>query len=158
MVLRNYRNHLKEMQAHDQEMRGNAVKKQLTSADLREVESDLRTIESDLRSIESDARAMDFRMQSMNGKIAEVRASTSLVQRSWGVLHQAVSENTSATPGTNYTEGYVSEQVRKAEAVIENSSTIMQKTTKQAAIFDGQARELLRRSESLVKTLRVVDE
>lgn len=158
LVLRDYGDHLKEMQAHHQEMRGKAAKKQLTSSELREVEADLRTMESDLRSIESDARAMDFGLQSMNGKIAEVRASTSLLQRSWGALQQALSANTSATPSTNYTGGYVSEQVRRAEAAIENASTIMQRTTKQAATFDGQARELFRRSESFVKSLRVVGE
>jgi hypothetical protein len=158
LVLRDYGNHLKEMQAHHQEMRGKAAKKQLTSSELREVESELRTVESDLRSIESDARAMDFRLRSMNVKIAEVRASTSLLQRSWGALQQAVSANTSATPGTTYTGGYVSEQVRRAEAAIENASTIMQRTTKQATTFDGQARELCRSSESFVKTLKVVGE
>jgi predicted nucleic acid-binding Zn-ribbon protein len=127
VVLKDYAGHRTEMQAHYQEMKGKAARKQLTTSELREVESDLRTVESDLRSIESDARSMEYRLRSMNRKIDEAREAIAWLRQSWGGLRQAMSANTTGTPSAPHTEADVSEQTRRAEAVIENALSLMQK-------------------------------
>lgn len=156
-VFINYSRTWEKMKADYNDLREKAAEKPLTSYRLGTVQYVLGTLQYDIGTFEHHSGTLDYKIARINEAINSVKEEGNRLRNSWGLLQRAVSANSSGTPNAQFSESDISQPLRLAGDKIQKASDEIQQASKQRASYESQAKDLNRKAESFVKSLKAVE-
>lgn len=156
-VFRSYSSTWEKMKADRRNLLEKAAEKPLTSYRLETAGYLLTVLQYDIETFESHSRTFDYKSTVVNNAINSVREAQQNLRNSWGFLQQAVVANSSGTPNGEFSETEILQSSRWAEEKIQKASAEFQQASKQRASYNGRSKDLYRKAESFVKSLKAVE-
>jgi hypothetical protein len=156
-VFRGYARTWEKMKADHKTLLDKAAEKPLTSYKLGTVQYLLGGLQYDVGIFESHSGTFDYKIARVNDAIKSVREAEKSLGDSWAFLQRAVVGNSSGSPTAQFSETDISQPLRLSEEKTQKASEQIRLISKQRASYDGQAKDLYRKAESFVKTLKAVE-
>lgn len=157
-VLSNYSQTWENMKINHNELREKAAEKPLTSFRLGKVEHILGRLQHDIGTFEHHSGTLEHRIVSVNDAINDVKEAADNIRISWEFLGRAVAANSTGTPTSQFSENDISQSLHLAEERIQKALRETQQASRQKVSFEGQAKDLYRKAESFVKSLKAMDQ
>lgn len=156
-VFRSYARTWEKMKADHKNLQDKASEKPLTSYKLGTVQYLLGGLQYDLGIFESQSGTLDYKIACVNDAIKSVREEEKSVGGSWEFLQRAVVGNSSGSPTAQFSEGDITQPLRAAEEKIQKALEQIQQASQRRASYDSQAKDLYKKADSFVKTLKAVE-
>ncbi len=113
------------------------------------VQSDAGTVQSDEGSIQSDDGSYDSQKASIDGPYGNVQSLQATLKSDWQTLQQAVANNPSGTPGSNYSQSDIDQAIASGNNALSNADSIVQKAKQERATYDNEANDLNSKAQAL---------
>lgn len=156
-IFESYSRTWEKMKADHKELLEEAADKPFTAHKLGRVQHHLSVLQSDIQSFESHSQTFDYRIARVKDVTNSVRDAQKNLKESWEILQQAVAANSSGTPNGQFSEGQISQPLRLGEEKIQKASEEFQQASKKRDAYESQAKDLYRKAESFVKSLKAVE-
>jgi hypothetical protein len=156
-VFRSYARTWEKMKADHKNLQDKASEKPLTSYKLGTVQYLLGGLQYDLGTFESHSGTLDYKIARVNDASKSVREAEKSVGDSWEFLQRAVVGNSSGSPTAQFSEADITQPFRAAEEKIQKALEQIQQASQRRASYDSQAKDLYRKADSFVKTLKPVE-
>jgi chromosome segregation ATPase len=156
-VFADYAKTWNKMKTDHKNLMDKAAERPLTSYQIGNVQYLLGTLQYDLGTFESHSGALDYNFARINEAIKSVRESQDHVRDSWQGLQQALSANSSGTPGAQFSDADIAAPIRAADERIQRASQAIKEASQRRAQYHSQAKDLYKKDETFVKSLKTVD-
>lgn len=156
-VFKSYSSTWEKMKADHKNLLEKAAEQPLTSYKLGTVQYQLGVLQYDIGTFESHSGTFDYNLARVNAEIASVREAQESLEKSWRLLQQAVVANSSGTPNAQFSESDISSGLHLGDARIQKASEEIQRASIKRASYESQAKDLYRKADSFVKSLRAVE-
>jgi hypothetical protein len=146
-----------KMKADHRNLQAKAAETPLTGYKLGNVQYLLGGLQYDVGIFESHSGTVDYKLARVNDGITSVREAQKRLRASWEFLQQAVLSNSSRSPTAQFSEADLAQPLRESEEKIQKALAAIQQATKQRSLYNGQAKDLYKKAEIFVKSLKAVD-
>ena len=147
-----------KMQSDYLVMKEKAAKSPLTSTQFYSVQTALYTLQTDTYSMDSNGYSMESRKNSTNDKIKFLEERIAQLQKAWFQFQQAKAANSTGKPEVKMTNEQVSEIINATQDEIKRVKDVMNEAQRQTIAYDKQARDLYKRAELLLKSLKPIEQ
>ncbi len=113
------------------------------------VQSDAGTVQSDEGSIQSDDGSYDSQKASIDGPYGNVQSLMATLKSDWQALQQAVANNSSGTPGSNYAQSDIDSAIASGNNTLSNADNVVKKAKDERAGYDNEANNLNNKAQAL---------
>lgn len=156
-VFRSYARTWEKMNADYKNLQDKAAEKPLTSYKLGTAQYLLGVLQYDLGVFESHSGTLDYKITSVNDAIKSVREAEKSVGDSSDFLQRAAAGNSSGSPTPQFSQDDTTRPIRTAEERIQKATEQIQQVSQRRESYDSQAKDVYRKAESIVKSLKAVD-
>lgn len=156
-VFRSYARTWEKMKADHKNLQDKASERPLTSYKLGTVQYLLGGLQYDLGIFESHSGTLDYKIARVNDAIKSVREEEKSVVGSWEFLQRAVVGNSGGSLTAQFSEADITQPLRAAEEKIQKALEQIQQVSQRRAAYDSQAKDLYRKADSFVKSLKPVE-
>ena len=101
---------------------------------------------------------MESRKNSTNDKIKFLEERIAQLQKAWFQFQQAKAANSTGKPEVKMTNEQVSEIINATQDEIKRVKDVMNEAQRQTIAYDKQARDLYKRAELLLKSLKPIEQ
>jgi hypothetical protein len=113
------------------------------------VQSDAGSVQSDEGSIQSDDGSYDSQKSSIDGDYSNVESFIATLKGDWQTLQQAVANNPSGTPGSNYQQSDIDKATANGNNSLNNADSVVKKAKQTRAAYDDEANNLDNKAQAL---------
>lgn len=156
-VFDDYAKSWEKMKADHRNLLAKAAETPLTGYKLGNVQYLLGGLQYDVGIFESHSGTVDYKLARVNDGIKSVRDAQRSLRESWEFLKQAILGNSSGSPTAQFSEADLAQPLRESEEKIQKAIAAIQQSSKQRSFYNGQARDLYKKAEIFVKSLKAVD-
>jgi hypothetical protein len=156
-VFDDYSKAWEKMKGDYQNLHEKAAEKPLTSYKLGNVQYLLGVLQYDVGTFQSHSGTVDYKINAANSAVRAVREAQKTLGDSWQFLQRAVTGNSTGTPTAEFSQSDVSEPIRMSEEKISQASKAIQQASQKRTAYNAQARDLYKKADAFVKTLKAID-
>ena len=117
------------------------------------VQYDAGVVQYDLGTIQYDDGVYDYQKNSIDGPYGNVQQDIATLKNDWQALQQAVAQNSSGTPGSNYQQSDIDSAVGSGNNALNNADSVVQKAKQERATYDNEANNLNNQAQALPATM-----
>jgi hypothetical protein len=156
-VFDDYARAWEKMKVDYQKLQEKAAEKPLTSYKLGEVQYLLGGLQYDVGIFQSHSGTVDYKINATNSAIKSVREDQKNLGESWQFLQRAVAANSTGDPAAQFSDSDISQPIKASEEKVQQASKATQQASQRRSTHNGQAKDLYRKADAFVKTLKSVD-
>ena len=156
-VFSDYAKSWEKMRADHRNLQEKAAESPLTGYKLGNVQYLLGGLQYDVDIFESHSGTVDYKLARVNDGIKSVREAQKSLGESWEFLQRAVSANSSGSPTAQFSEADLAQPLRASEGKVQKAAAAIQQASKQRSLYNSQAKDLYKKAEAFVKSLRAVE-
>jgi len=156
-VFSDYAKSWEKMKADHRNLQAKAGETPLTGYKLGNIQYLLSGLQYDVGIFESHSGTVDYKLARVNEGIKSVREAQKNLRESWEFLQQAFSGNSSGSPPAQFSEADLAQPLRDSEEKIQKAIAAIQQASKQRSLYNGQAKDLYKKAETFVKSLKAMD-
>ena len=117
------------------------------------VQYDAGSVKYDLGSIQYDDGSYDYQKNGIDGPYGNVQQDIATIKNDWQALQQAVAQNSSGTPASNYNQSDIDGAVGSGNNALSNADGVVQKAKQERATYDNEANNLNNQAQALPGTM-----
>ncbi|MFL5624332.1 MAG: hypothetical protein ACJ788_01915, partial [Ktedonobacteraceae bacterium] len=113
------------------------------------VQYDAGSVKYDLGSIQYDDGNFDYQKTSIDGYYNGINQDIGNLKSDWQTLQQAVANNPSGTPGSNYVQSDIDNAITSGNNALSNANSVVKKAKDERASHDNEANNLNTKAQAL---------
>jgi hypothetical protein len=118
------------------------------------VQYDAGSVKYDLRSIQYDAGSYDYQKNGIDGAYSSVQRDITTLKNDWQTLQQAIANNSTGTPGSNYQQSDIDNAVANGNNALSNADNVVQNAKQKRTTYDSEASSLNDQAQAKPGTMR----
>lgn len=117
------------------------------------VQADAGSVRADEGSIQADDGSYNAQKASIDVSYNPVQQDITTLKNDWQALQQAVAQNSSGTPASNYQQSDIDNAVGNGNNALSNADGVVQKAKQERATYDNEANNLNNQAQALPGTM-----
>ena len=113
------------------------------------VQYDAGTVQYDLGTIQYDDGSFDYQKNSIADYYNGINQDINGLKSDWQTLQQALANNPSGTPGSNYSQSDIDQAIASGNNALSNADSVVQKAKQERATYDNEANDLNNQAQAL---------
>src|SRR6266496_2276517 len=113
------------------------------------VQYDAGSVKYDLGAVQYDDGSFDYQKKSITDYYNNVAQDSSALKSDWQALQQAVANNVSGTPPSNYQQSDIDSAIASGNNALNNADSVVKKAKQKRATYDNEANSLNSQAQAI---------
>ena len=110
---------------------------------------DAGSVKYDLGAVQYDDGSFDYQKKSITDNYNNIAQDSSALKSDWQALQQAVTNNASGTPPSNYQQSDIDSAIASGNNALNNADSVVKKAKQKRATYDNEANSLNSQAQAI---------